>query len=100
MANKCDKCGGTGYIKQFSGIENGTCFRCEGTGVRLTAAEKVEIHRKRAEKHDARMAKEQGVSLETFRAYVAPWLYGAEIPKHPNGCSFSIQEFEAWRAAA
>lgn len=100
MAHKCNKCGGLGYIEKFGAIENGTCFRCEGTGVTLTAAERAEIQRKRAEKHDARLAKQQGVSVETFKAYTAPWLFGIEVPKHPNGCSYSIQEFEAWRAGA
>lgn len=97
MANKCNKCGGAGYIQKFSGVENGTCFKCEGTGVTLTAAERAEIHRMRTLKHDERMAREQGVSVETFRAYVHPVSAGGiEVPKHPNGCSYSIQEFEAW----
>lgn len=100
MADKCDKCGGAGYIEKFSGIESGVCFRCEGTGIRLTASERAAILRKRADQHDARMARQQGVSLETFRAYVAPLHFGIEIPKHPNGCSFTIQEFEAWRTSA
>ena len=96
MATKCNKCGGAGYIEKFSGIENGTCFRCEGTGVTLTAAERNAIIRKRAVSHDARMAKQQGVSLEVFQAYVR----GGPVPKHPNGCSYSIQEFAEWRAGA
>ncbi|MBZ9888108.1 hypothetical protein LB559_09165 [Mesorhizobium sp. BR1-1-3] len=92
MANRCNKCGGAGYIQKFSGVENGTCFKCEGTGFTLTAAERAEIHRQRTLKHDARMARQQGVSVETFRAYVG----AGPVPKHPNGCSYSIQEFEAW----
>lgn len=30
--NECSKCGGEGYIPQFSHIQNGVCFQCEGTG--------------------------------------------------------------------
>ena len=29
---KCDKCGGTGYIRVYSNIEGGLCFKCLGTG--------------------------------------------------------------------
>ena len=29
---ECWKCGGTGYIAAFSGIANGTCFKCNGSG--------------------------------------------------------------------
>ncbi len=29
---ECPKCGGTGDIPAFSGIANGVCFRCAGTG--------------------------------------------------------------------
>jgi len=28
----CYKCGGSGYIPAFSGIANGVCFTCAGTG--------------------------------------------------------------------
>lgn len=28
----CPKCGGMGHIPAFSGIANGTCFRCAGAG--------------------------------------------------------------------
>ena len=29
---ECYKCGGSGYIAAFSGIANGICFTCDGTG--------------------------------------------------------------------
>ncbi len=29
---ECPKCGGSGFIPAFSGIANGICFRCVGTG--------------------------------------------------------------------
>ncbi|MFA7235418.1 MAG: hypothetical protein WC058_01020 [Phycisphaeraceae bacterium] len=97
MATKCNKCGGAGYIEKFGAIENGTCFKCEGTGVTLTVAERAEIHRQRTLKHDARLAKQQGVSVETFQAYTRPvGSGGIRAPKHPNGCSYSIQEFDVW----
>lgn len=100
MAHQCNKCGGLGFIEKFSGIEHGECFRCCGTGAILTIAERGEILRKRADKHDAVMAKQQGVSLHVFQAYVAPSRFGLSIPKHENGCSYSIKEFEAWLNAA
>lgn len=100
MATPCTKCNGKGSLYGFSHIANGQCFRCMGTGEFLTLAEKAAIHQRRIDRQDAQMAREQGVSLETLRAYLAPAAYGTEVPKHPNGCSYSIQEFEAWREAA
>lgn len=32
--NKCTKCNGTGYIQRYSHIINGTCFACNGTGIK------------------------------------------------------------------
>lgn len=29
---KCVKCNGTGFIPAFSGIANGVCFSCKGSG--------------------------------------------------------------------
>jgi len=29
---ECPKCGGTGFIRAYSGIANGVCFRCAGKG--------------------------------------------------------------------
>lgn len=95
MAHECTKCGGSGIIQKFGHIEHGQCFRCMGTGTILTNAERNAILRKRANAHDAQMAREQGVSLEVFQAYV-----GGPVPKHQNGCSYSIEEFAAWKAAA
>jgi hypothetical protein len=100
MAIKCNRCGGIGYIEKFSGIEHGECFKCCGTGSVLTSAERAKIALERADKHDAKMAKEQGVSLYVFQAYVAPARFGLSVPKHANGCSYSIKEFEAWLSAA
>jgi hypothetical protein len=31
---QCQKCDGTGRIRAFSHIEDGSCFQCSGTGVR------------------------------------------------------------------
>lgn len=31
--NKCDRCGGSGYLPQYSHIEHGICFKCGGEGV-------------------------------------------------------------------
>ena len=28
----CTKCPGTGYIEQYAHVENGLCFKCNGTG--------------------------------------------------------------------
>jgi hypothetical protein len=28
----CDKCQGTGFIEAFQHIDNGTCYKCKGTG--------------------------------------------------------------------
>ena len=100
MTHQCNKCGGLGYIEKFSGIENGECFRCMGTGQVLTTAEREQIARKRADKYDAAMARRQGVSLHVFQAYVGPSRFGISVPKHDNGCSYSIKEFEAWLNAA
>ena len=30
----CPKCPGTGYIEQYAHIENGLCFKCNGTGTK------------------------------------------------------------------
>jgi hypothetical protein len=30
--NICPKCGGTGYIRQYSHVSGGICFHCNGTG--------------------------------------------------------------------
>ena len=30
--NVCPKCGGTGYIRQYSHVSGGICFHCNGTG--------------------------------------------------------------------
>jgi DnaJ-class molecular chaperone len=100
MASKCNKCGGIGFIDKFSGVENGTCFKCEGTGVTLTAAERNAILIERSKRHNARMAKEQGVSLEVFEAYVSCDPNKVPVPEHPNGCSFSIQEYAEFLSAA
>lgn len=29
----CDRCGGSGYLPQYSHVENGICFKCGGEGV-------------------------------------------------------------------
>lgn len=100
MAHQCNKCGGLGFIEKFSGIEHGECFRCMGTGSVLTNAELEQIARKRADKLDACIAKQQGVSLYVFQAYVAPSRFGLSVPKHENGCSYTIKEFETWLSAA
>lgn len=31
----CDRCGGSGYLPQYSHVENGICFKCGGEGVIL-----------------------------------------------------------------
>lgn len=36
----CHKCGGSGYIAAFSGIANGTCFTCNGTGKKTYRADR------------------------------------------------------------
>lgn len=33
--NVCDRCGGSGYLPQYSHVENGICFKCGGEGVIL-----------------------------------------------------------------
>ena len=38
--NTCRACKGTGTRPNFSHVENGRCFRCNGKGTVLTAAEK------------------------------------------------------------
>ena len=32
---KCSRCGGSGHLGQFGHVENGVCFRCNGTGTEL-----------------------------------------------------------------
>ena len=32
---QCDRCGGSGYLPQFSHVENGICFKCGGEGTVL-----------------------------------------------------------------
>ena len=32
---KCDRCGGSGYLPQYSHVEHGRCFKCGGEGVAL-----------------------------------------------------------------
>ncbi len=32
VENKCDRCGGTGYIEYFNYVYGGVCFQCNGTG--------------------------------------------------------------------
>ena len=31
--NRCDRCGGSGYLPQYSYVQNGICFKCGGEGV-------------------------------------------------------------------
>ena len=31
----CDRCGGSGYLPQYSHVEDGVCFKCGGEGVVL-----------------------------------------------------------------
>ena len=33
--NVCERCGGSGYLPQYSHVENGICFKCGGEGVIL-----------------------------------------------------------------
>lgn len=33
--NVCDRCGGSGYLPQYSHVEDGICFKCNGEGVIL-----------------------------------------------------------------
>ena len=35
FAERCDKCGGSGYIPKYKHVENGVCFKCHGEGVLL-----------------------------------------------------------------
>jgi DnaJ-class molecular chaperone len=101
MTTTCHKCNGSGRIEKFGHIEHGLCFTCVGTGTTLTAADRrrltAEKAQKRADAIDRRMAREQGVSLEVMRAYLTG---SVKAPKHPNGCSYSVQEFAAWQAGA
>lgn len=32
LENSCPKCGGTGYIREFSHVAGGVCFYCNGKG--------------------------------------------------------------------
>lgn len=32
----CDRCGGSGYLPQYSHVEGGICFKCQGEGVCLS----------------------------------------------------------------
>jgi len=91
----CLKCSGTGIITKFGHIEHGKCFGCMGTGRRMTAKDRAAIIQARLDRREARDAAQQGVSVETLRLFLTP---GAGVPKHPSGCSFSLQEFHAWRA--
>jgi hypothetical protein len=31
----CGKCGGRGHLPEFAHRSGGTCFACEGTGIRI-----------------------------------------------------------------
>jgi hypothetical protein len=33
-ATPCPRCGGVGFLAQFSHVQSGTCFACDGTGVK------------------------------------------------------------------
>lgn len=96
MAQTCIKCNGIGFLQGFSHIANGECFSCKGTGHFLTNAEKAAIISERGDRHDLAMAKEQGVSLDVLRAYLAPARYGIEIPKDERGYSYPIEKFAQW----
>lgn len=32
-STNCDKCGGSGYLREFNHYKNGVCFKCHGEGV-------------------------------------------------------------------
>ena len=38
-AEICDRCGGSGYLPQYSHVEGGVCFKCNGEGVLLPLME-------------------------------------------------------------
>ena len=38
-ATTCSRCNGTGYLPQYSHVENGVCFKCWGEGVALESLE-------------------------------------------------------------
>lgn len=99
MASTCIKCNGIGFLQGFAHIANGECFSCKGTGHFLTNAERAAIITERSERADRQMAKEQGVSLDVLRAYLAPARYGIDIPKDERGFSPTIQEFAKWMEA-
>ena len=41
--NICPKCGGTGYIPQYSNVDNGRCWECGGTGMKEENNEKDNV---------------------------------------------------------
>jgi hypothetical protein len=45
----CPRCDGTGYLASLSHIQQGRCFRCEGTGTINPAAEKAAKEARKAE---------------------------------------------------
>lgn len=38
-AGKCGRCDGTGFLDEFKHVHNGVCFRCWGTGCKVTVTE-------------------------------------------------------------
>lgn len=70
MTATCTKCHGTGTIACYGHIEHGRCFRCLGTGTRMTAEERSRLQAardaKRIAAHNARVAKMCGLSVEEF----------------------------------
>jgi len=94
----CDKCSGKGYIRGFEHVAGGRCFRCAGTGLWISRQERDRIvaERRQAEVDaiDGAMAKQQGVSIQDFRDFVG---YSGLVPRHPNGYSYTLQEFAEWR---
>lgn len=102
MTINCTKCGGLGYIKQFGAVENGVCFRCAGEGIEMTAAERKAANARRTaaaiEALDRRLAKQSGMTLDQFRAYVS-WSYyfpTETMPKDERGYTLGQAEFAKW----
>ena len=41
----CPRCDGTGYIKGYSHVKDGICFKCDGTGKAAATAANVAAHK-------------------------------------------------------
>ena len=55
----CNKCLGTGFLPEYAGIFNGTCFKCNGVGYRAVKTDPAILDARNAKAAEKREAKKE-----------------------------------------